>query len=173
MKCPICNGTGKMEDKSLFGTRYPASKIFTSSGNHPKLIQAKELIERARELERQVKEEQDIHRKTIKPIYLTEVTVHTNKNSYSSKIPDGEEYVRIVQSLTNGEDFIEHMKYFGSVSGPSEETRTSVAYYRKNNFLLHDHGGWMLLEDEQPCNDEEWEDIKKGNIPKKFIRKEN
>lgn len=80
------------------------------------------------------------------------------------------ECIRITQVLTNENEKDEYLQLFGSVDGGWEKTRHSVDYFRIEGLLLHDHGGWILLKDRQLCSDEEWNQIKNGNIPEKFLR---
>jgi hypothetical protein len=80
----------------------------------------------------------------------------------------GRECIRITEYLLNEKEKEEHLHLFGSICGGWEQYRSSVVYYRINNILLHEGGGWLLIKDKQLCNDEEWELIKKGEIPEKF-----
>ena len=81
-------------------------------------------------------------------------------------LPDDQ--IRIVTALQNIEDKEEFMNIFGYVNGNWDLNRRSVTYFRICNVLMHEGGGWILLNDKQPCSDEEWKAIKAGNIPEKF-----
>jgi hypothetical protein len=94
-----------------------------------------------------------------------EVTVSTEGNRFSG-IPEGTEMIRITAKLLNIEEKNEHLNIFGCIVGDWKEFRRSVAYYRVYGVLLHDGGGYLLLNDKVPCSDEEWEEIKKGNFGK-------
>jgi hypothetical protein len=86
-------------------------------------------------------------------------------------IPDSKdgEIVRIMVSLLNAKDKDDHMKIFGSISGDWADARRSVGYYRNEyDILSHTGGGWILLRDGIPCNNDEWANIKQGIIPDKF-----
>jgi hypothetical protein len=39
----------------------------------------------------------------------------------------------------------------------------------KYGILFHEGGGYIMLKDKIPCSDEDWENIKIGNI-KKFLK---
>lgn len=100
--------------------------------------------------------------------------------SYSVKVLDKDynweplaavtEVIRIVGTLTNADAKERHMQIYGCISGGWEETRLSVNYYRVNGVLLHSGGGWLILNDQLPCTDEEWEAIKACKFPEKFRR---
>lgn len=170
MKCPICKQ--ETAEKYRAYTRLPADKHYISGGNHPKLIKAHDLINGAKELENQVREEQALHRKTLRAEYKHKVHVKVaKKGHFFNKIPEGQEYIVITSILTNEDIFKEHMNYFGSICGPPESSKSSVQYYRKHGILLHDSGGWLLLNDEEPCNNQQWEDLKAGRLHE-FLTKE-
>lgn len=76
--------------------------------------------------------------------------------------------LRIGAKILNLGDKEEFMALFDSINGDWKEQRVSVAYFRVSGVLLHEGGGWVLLNDQQACSDEEWAAIKEGNIPEKF-----
>ena len=152
-------------------TREPAERIFKHAGNHPKLIKSNELIEEARMLEREVREEQNESRKSLKAEYKHSVHVKIEGNSkWSRDLDEGTEYIVIESNLVNKEIFEEHVKFYGSLLNPPKEHKSSVKYYRLHGLLLRAGGGHITLRDKQLCSDEEWESLKKGNIPEKFMR---
>ena len=79
---------------------------------------------------------------------------------------DGE--IRLSAHLTNEDEKEEFLSAFGSIGGNWDKTRGSVQYKRVGNVLLHGHGGWCLLADEQEISDEEWEDLKNGIVAEKL-----
>ena len=80
---------------------------------------------------------------------------------------DVDENIVIYSKLSNQYEYINYIELFGPI--PIAETKVSVKYYIKYNMLFHKGGGHLILEDEIPCSDEEWEEIKKGNIDR-FLR---
>lgn len=168
MRCPICEQ--EVAEKYKAYTRVPADKHYVHSGNHPKLIEAHHLIDEAKKLENEVREEQQAHRKTLTAEYNHTVHVNVAESSpWHSDIPEGEEYIVITSVLTNEDVFKEHMRYFGSISGPPESGKSSVKYYRKHGLLFHESGGWLVLKDKELCSDEQWEDLKAGRLDE-FLR---
>jgi hypothetical protein len=85
---------------------------------------------------------------------------------WSTKVPVGSEYILIQGKLANEDEKDAHMEIYGSINGDWKERRTSVKYFRMENILMHDGGGFLILKDPQHCNDEEWEELKKGNFGK-------
>jgi hypothetical protein len=148
--------------------RTPAKDIFLHAGNHPKLKQANKLIEQARVLEQEVKQEQDKHRKTLQAKYSYQISVKIQEKDSWSKIPEGTEIITIQCQLENKAIFEKHMHKYGSLYMPPDEHKNSVKFYRAYGMLLHDGGGHVLLKTEQPCSDAEWESIKASSVPDKF-----
>ena len=81
----------------------------------------------------------------------------------------GMETIRFMLAPENMQDRELSLELFGKVSGEWEE-KISVTYFRISNVLLHTHGGVLFLKDYQTCDDSEWDLLKSGNIPEKFIR---
>jgi hypothetical protein len=134
---------------------------------HPLKVEINSLQAKINELEKQLYTEQRIHRATLKPEY--EYEVHTNvqkQESWMRRVPAGTEYIIIIRKLTNEHIFNEHMNLFGSITNKPNKEEKSVKYYVKHGVLLHDGGGYIILEDEQPCSPEEWEQLKLGNFGK-------
>jgi len=50
-----------------------------------------------------------------------------------------------------------------------KEWRGMLYYRTDENILTHTGGGVCILKDPKLCSDEEWEQIKSGSIPEKFI----
>lgn len=171
MKCKHCG-------KSIYGqylnsTRSPADRVYISYGNHPLLKKASELVELAKGYEDEVRELQTKHRKRLRPVYSHKVSIVNPKDHQgwiSSRVPKGSEMIMVTSTLENEDIFEKHMKRYGSISMSPDEGKRSVRYYRKHGLLFYDGGGHCTLTAEQPCSDEEWEQIKQGDIPKKFIR---
>ena len=162
MKCPVCEN--EVVDRYRSRVRRPASDIYISSGNHKKLVLARNLITEAKTLEEGAREEQSEARKQLVPEYSYKVTVGIQRPDRFSKCPEGAEYVVITATLTNEDIFKEHMRFYGSISSPPESGRSSVRYYRKHGILFHDSGGWLILEDEVPFSDEDWNALKAGKV---------
>lgn len=80
------------------------------------------------------------------------------------------ECLRVVGLLENEEEVKKHLATYGT-SNVWDRVKNSVIYYRINGILLHDGGGWLLLQDKVACNDEQWESLKQGNIPEELVYK--
>lgn len=85
---------------------------------------------------------------------------------WSTDVPVGSEYILIHGTLVNDDEKNAHMEVYGSINGQWNEHRRSVKYYRMENILMHDGGGYLILKTPQHCNDEEWDELKKGNFGK-------
>ena len=83
-----------------------------------------------------------------------------------SDLKDGDEYIRIIATLTNNDVYENYVKMFGSIINRPNEKMRSVKYYTKYDMLFHEGGGYLILKDKVPCNKQDWENIKKGNIKK-------
>jgi hypothetical protein len=139
---------------------------------HTNLIKIEELNQEIKKLRLNLDNEQRENRKTLIPQYTYEVYPHTQKESslgWSSKIPVGQEYIVIRRYVSNMVIFDDHLEYYGSIMNKPEASVLSVTYYRKHGILLHESGGHLVLNDEQLCSDEEWNDLKNGNLGK-FVR---
>jgi hypothetical protein len=151
--------------------RRRADDLFLHAGNHEKLKMANRLIEEAREIETEVRELQARHRRRLKPEYSRKITMAKSTGDGWTNVPEGQEYFTILSELVNGDLFDKHIKKYGSLSQSPDVSHRSVRYYRKHGFLFHDGGGHHILEDEQPCSDEDWEQFRDGNIPEVFKRR--
>lgn len=108
--------------------------------------------------------------KLLKPEYTRKVHLkYSKEKSFFNKIPIGSEYIVITNQLTNRKIYEEHLKLYGSGTVIPDDHTTSVGYYRKYGILFRTGGGHLILEDEQPCNDRQWEELKKGNLTE-FLR---
>jgi len=168
-KCQNCGEEVSGRWFSLWNKRETANRIYLHSSNHPLLIEANELIKKARKLEEEVRELRLQARSSIESVY--DRTVHVKvaeKSGWHSDLEEGTEYIVITSILKNQQEYEDHMKEFGSLSNPPKEQTSSVKYYRVHGILLHEGGGYIVLKDKQPCSDEEWEQIKGGHIPEKF-----
>lgn len=141
-------------------------------------VQARELRVEIEQLQELLKEKEDrlryLQNKVItKPNYGNlEVIVNQVQEVRTwneEGLAEGTETVRLIVYLLNKEDYEEHLRLFGSINGRWDERLNSVLYYRdEDNILTHKGGGYILLKDPKLCSDEEWEAIKKGDIPEKF-----
>jgi len=130
---------------------------------HPKIKLIEEKKQEIKKLEHELYMEQIANAKTLKAQYEQIVIYAQN----------GNKSLRINSILTNQKIFDDHLHCFRSLVNPPKKEKLSVEYYRKHGLLLHQGGGWLILEDEQPCSDNEWEEIISGNIPKKFLKSKN
>lgn len=172
--CPKCGNEHNYNCFSLGDTRATADHVYLSSGNHPKLQEANELIKRARELDKQVREEEAQVQKNLKPIYDLKVTrkIYPDQGQWHHSMPAGTEYIEIQATLKNREIFENHLKTYGHISYYRlEDTRHSVKYYRLGNVILHADGGWVPLQYNVMCTDEQWERILNGDIPEELMNK--
>ncbi len=178
MQCPKCYeqfdpSAGWLDLWDKKGVRSKAENyVYMCSKNHRKIQRATKLIELAKRLEREVEVEAVEASKLIPTEYSYSVKVDNQKPTKWTKFEG--EYIIITATLSEESQRarFEFLERFGSFRCffDSEYIKTSVCYYRKYNMLFHDRGGWNLLLDEQPCSDEEWEELKKGNISAKFLR---
>jgi hypothetical protein len=131
----------------------------------------KVLEDEIRKLKREVDEARAEAGKKLKPIYTYEALVKTStqEKSWHNELPKGTEYIIFKATLQNKEDYSKFLECYGSCATP-DETKSSVTYYRKYGIMFHCGGGHLLLEDEQPCSDVEWEELKAGMISVKFDR---
>ena len=122
--------------------------------------------------EDEVRRLRDINRERLEPEYSYEVVVcnQDDRGWFNSRIPADTEMIMVHATLTNQNIFERHMRTYGSLSNAPDEKKRSVRYYRKHGLLFYDGGGHVTLEAEQPCSDEEWAQLKQGNIPEKFLR---
>lgn len=176
MKHPFCEKCGSDVQKGMWvnfwDTRSSSTDRHAKCGTHPKNQKINELIEEMQRLEKELDEEQREASKMLEPQYHREAHVKISEGGRHNKIPEGEEYIFFVSNLLNKSDYENHLKIYGSLSGGTpDETTSSVAYYRKHGILFHDGGGWLILEDEQPCSDAEWESLKTGDILDTFIKR--
>lgn len=143
----------------------------------PKKTRAIELRDELKSLEKRVVEiKTEMNRlqreMTVKPRYgNTTVRVLDIDTVRRYRLPVETEAIVINRTLMNEEDKREHLDIFGSVNGDWKETIQSVVYFRLNGILLHEGGGYLILEDKVLCSDEEWESIKSGNIPERLMHK--
>ena len=137
---------------------------------HPKLIQIEQLNAQIKQLKREVDEEESPHRKELIPQYNYEIHAGIQKETgWHSKIEAGQEYIVIRRNVTNMVIFDDHLHYYGSIMNKPEASVLSVKYYRKHGLLMHDGGGHCVLNDEELCSDQDWEDLKNG-ILDKFVK---
>ena len=171
---PICADCGKEVDGNwvnYWDMERTANSYFTSSNNHPKLVEATRLIKEAQRLENEVSEERDVHRKTLKAKYDHVIKVHTAKHStWQGDLPEGTEYIVIMSHLTNKQDYEDHMHKYGSLMNAPKENTSSVKYYRVHGLLLYEGGGQLIIKDKVLCSDAEWAELVSGTIPEKFKR---
>lgn len=108
-------------------------------------------------------------RNKLKPNYTYEVNIFiVNDSKRYSDLKEGDEYIVITATLQNDNEYIEFRDMFDSFTRP-DSLIISVRYYMKYGVLFHEGGGYIILKDKVPCNKEDWENLKKGNI-EKFLK---
>jgi hypothetical protein len=110
-------------------------------------------------------------RKEVHAIYSHEVQVHVsvNRGPWGGffDVPPGKECVVIKGTLLNKEDYDDIMRLFGSLMNRPEDHFSSVTYWRTDEGILtHCGGGHLVLREPVLMSDDEWEDLKKGNVNK-------
>jgi uncharacterized protein YrzB (UPF0473 family) len=101
------------------------------------------------------------------PVYKYTTEVKEPRRSTFDRIPEEvTETLRITRKLVNKEERQKCAEAHGQTLGKSEEDQGSVAYFRVNDVLQESHGGTLVLRQFAIVTDEEWDQIKDGNIPK-------
>ena len=165
MRCPRCES--KIPNAVSYWDLTDVSRKYINSGSHEKLLRANALIEEANRLHEEVSDEQQEVQRGMRARYkwTAHVSVVTGERSWD-RLPEGTETIRFNGQIANEEELMQSLRYYGSFSGSIDETRHSVTYYRKHGILFHSSGGHLVLEDEQPCSDEEWEALKRCEFGK-------
>lgn len=171
--CPKCGHIFDPYCFDLSNTRTLAERTYISSKNHPKLREANEFLLQAKKLEEEVRQEALKEGENLKARweYRVKVFPYDNKKGWYQELPSGIECVEVFGTLLNKQDFEDFLNKYGYVHGMPEDKLHSVTYWRLNGVLLHVGGGYIILQYNVPCSDEEWEAIKQGNIPPKFLEK--
>lgn len=141
-----------------------------------------QLLERQRELDKEVKSVRDEiyklkytieaeYRKTKpKEVYSYAPKVEAaKKSSWYSDAPEGVETIRFTRTCTNVEEINGHSEKYGQGKF-NDEHPISVCYFRVNNVLVNCGGGHILFHNYSIVNDDEWERMKRGDIPKHLVR---
>lgn len=78
--------------------------------------------------------------------------------------------VRLVKRWDNKNVYDNVLRLYGVGCGDEiSEVACSVVYYYQNGLLLQVVGtGKMVLKPNQPITQQEWEELKRGNVPLKF-----
>ena len=106
----------------------------------------------------------------LKPVFHYEIDFYVVKFAeFLRKIKElkiGDEYFIVRRYLMNFDDYSNHFNLFKSKKEPPDGTSYSVKYYRRYGILFHVEScsGVKMLEDNCPCSNEDWEDLKKGKI---------
>ena len=88
-------------------------------------------------------------------------------------IPAGTQVLMFDGQLSNSKVYEDYLNTYGSINNRPEANRTSHRYWRKNKVLIPQGGGCSVLIPYVIVNDEEWEQMKAGNIPDRFMHKKN
>lgn len=127
---------------------------------HPSLIKAQELRAEADRLDRSVKDESDAAQKKLSARWSYKVVPFV---PWKGEGPD--DGVIVIATLENGDDYAQHLAYYGTGYNFPQSPRRSVVYFRSERGVLkHSNGGWHLLEDAVPISEAEWVSLKAGNI---------
>ena len=130
----------------------------------------KSLKEQYRELERELNELERAS-EGPKPRYTVKATigVQSGESPWSSlrDAPAGSETIRFL--VTPAQGYVEaceaRLNHFGRSTKDRASVKSSVTYYRFHGVLMHCSGGTTIIKTPQLCSDEQWEELKKGNIP--------
>lgn len=152
----------------------------TLSKIHPKRRAIKNLQEKIQSLEEKIthlrsdlQEAEKAARAKLRPEYEYQVFVgNTNElrfREFYRDLPEDVETVQIVERLLNKDAFDRHLHYFGACANYPKPKSTSVRYFRVGKVLCHVGVGHLILKDYIEVSDEEWESLKKGQIPERLI----
>lgn len=109
-------------------------------------------------------------RNKLRPIYAYKVNTYIADGSRRySDLKEGDEYIVITATLQNNNEYDEFIDMFDSCCVRPDCQIISVRYYMKYGVLFHEGGGHIIIKDKVPCNNDDWENLKKGNI-KKFLK---
>lgn len=140
--------------------------------DNPKVDRMNELVDEYEKLRKELEAEGKELWKDWKPTWKYTVYVKIGdggkKSYFSPAIPEGQEYIEIVAQWSNKEEY-EALRLKSVLSSPSmpDGHHHSVSYYRVEGVLVDSRsGGWMLLKTPAVCNDQDWEDLKAGNLDK-------
>lgn len=93
-----------------------------------------------------------------------------DKYLWIDKLPEGTELIDARKIITNLEE-IELLWKENKLDIPKlEEHNRGIIYYRMNKVLLTAGGGHYVFVSPQIVEDEEWEMLKKGNVPERLER---
>jgi len=101
-----------------------------------------------------------------KPKYKWIPTVWITKSQDTlNDIPAGTQLLTFEGRLSNRKVFKDHFDTYGEISNEPAAKVASRRYWRKNNVLIAQGGGFNVLINHEIVNDEDWEQMKGGNIP--------
>ena len=95
------------------------------------------------------------------------------KGSWRIDAPPGTELVSVHKVIKNYDEIKELYELAGVEIPKRDQHNKGMKYYRKNKVLLHCGGGTLWLGnfyDFPIVEDDEWEQIKQGNIPERFLK---
>lgn len=169
VKCPVCKTEVKRQDLQDY-YKYRLDE-FGKSGSHP-LIQEynkvrEEAVAKLKELNKQIEAE---HKKEPQPHAKygnIKASVKMTSKDPFNRSDEQVEAVTLTVELLNKDEKDAYMNRWGGIMGSWDETRHTASYYRTPQGILTEmHGGWIgLIKTPSIITTEEWERIKKGDIP--------
>ena len=128
----------------------------------------KEYDEKIESLDKAIEEE--LRNSLPQPEWSYKVKVYLSNGSIWDDCEKGTEIVevrKVIKNLDEIRPFWEEAKE--DIPG-IRNNNTGIKYFRKNKVLLHTGGGTLYLAGKYPIvEDDEWEEIKRGNIPKRLL----
>jgi len=123
-----------------------------------------ELENKQKALEEKLKKE--IAKTLLKPLWEFECAVKLHKFSpWEKEVEEGTEVIYVRKVIANLEEIEPLYKQYDIAIPDKRVHNSGIFWFRKNNVLLHFGGGTLHLRNYAICTDDEWEQIKQGNIP--------
>jgi hypothetical protein len=145
--------------------------MFSKRGIHPKVQEYNTLLAQLRVLEKEIDNLRREHGKDLKEEYIGTIVPMEKEEGFR---------VRLIPTKNTVKMYEEHLNLYGSVP-KIPETIWSVVYYLKDNLLLHNHGGHIVLYHNKETfgrgafdsfvelTESELETLNNGNIPSTLI----
>jgi hypothetical protein len=108
-----------------------------------------------------LEKEQSKRLRAVRSVKVVPITAYESVNFHPENL----------ESLPGLRFVIKTQKYMDDKLVVEEEERSTTNYVLFNNVLLGVGGGWAMLTVPAACSDDEWESMKRGEIPEKFFRK--
>lgn len=100
--------------------------------------------------------------------WVPTVLITESVNRFNN-IPAGAQLLMFEGQLSNHQVYEDHLNLYCMIDNRPEAKVTSRQYWRKNKILIPQGGGYSILIPYVVVNDEEWEQMKAGNIPDRFL----